>query len=117
LVVAIQSVGSWLRGPAVDCVNLHPESAHQPRRRDPDIAKAEDAADAAAQHSVGAALVEFAALEVGVLDEQALCRSQRQCHDVLGHRFRTSALIGRNRQFPRQIAGRHPIDASGGELQ
>jgi hypothetical protein len=46
LVVAIQSVGSWLRAAAVDCVNLHPKGAHQPRRRDPDIAKAEDAADA-----------------------------------------------------------------------
>src|SRR5262249_38535362 len=62
---------------AVDGVNFHPEGAHQPRRRDPDIAEAEDAADAAAQHSVGAALVELAALEVGVLNEQALCRSQR----------------------------------------
>jgi hypothetical protein len=29
------------------------------------------------QHAVGAVLVEFAALEVGVLDEQALCRRQR----------------------------------------
>src|SRR6516162_5713579 len=65
------------RAATVDCVNFHPEGAHQPRRRDPDIAEAEDAADAAAQHSVGTALVEFAALEVGVLDEQALCRSQR----------------------------------------
>jgi hypothetical protein len=65
------------RAAAVDCVNFHPEGAHQPRRRDPDIAEAEDAADAAAQNSVGTALVEFAALEVGVLDEQALCRSQR----------------------------------------
>jgi hypothetical protein len=95
-------------------VNFHPEAAQQPRRRDPDIAEAEDAADAAAQHSVGAVLVELAALEVGVLDEQALCRSQRQRNDVLLHRLGPSALIGGNRQFPRQIAGRHPIDASGG---
>src|SRR3954467_649690 len=62
--VAIQSVGSSL-APAVDCVNFHPEGAQQPRRRDANIAEAEDAADAAAQHPVGAALVEFAALEVG----------------------------------------------------
>src|SRR5262244_1040581 len=72
-----RSVGAIQSAAAVDCVNFHPEGAHQPRRCDPDIAEAEDAADAAAQHSVGAALVEFAALEVGVLDEQALCRSQR----------------------------------------
>ena len=88
-----------------------------PRRRYPDIAEAEDAADAAAQNSVGAALVELAALKVGVLNEQALCRSQRQRNDVLRHRFGPSALIGCNRQFPRQITGRHAIDASGGELQ
>ena len=98
-------------------MNFHPEGAHQPRRRDANIAEAEDAADAAAQHPVGAALVEFAVLELGVLDEQALRRSQRQRDDVLRHRFGPSALIGCNRQFPRQIAGRHPIDASGGELQ
>ena len=49
-------------------MNFHPKGAHQPRGRDPDVAEAEDAADAAAQHSVGAALVEFAALEVGVLE-------------------------------------------------
>jgi hypothetical protein len=66
---------------------------------------------------VGAALVEFAALEAGVLDEQALRRSQRQRDDVLRHRFGPSALIGGNRQFPRRVAGRHPIDAGGGELQ
>jgi hypothetical protein len=82
-------------------VNFHPEGAHQPRRRDPDIAEAENTADATAQHSVGATLVEFTALKVGVLDEQALCRSQRQGDDVLRHRFGSSALIGGNRQFPR----------------
>src|SRR5215471_18223631 len=82
-VVAIQSVGSSLAPRRVDCVNFHPKGAHQPRRRDPDIAEAEDAADAAAQHSVGAVLVEFAALEVGVLNEQALCRNQCQRNDVL----------------------------------
>src|SRR6266850_3111315 len=49
------------RAAAVDRVNFHPEGAHQPRRRDANIAEAEDAADAAAQHPVGAALVEFAA--------------------------------------------------------
>ena len=105
------------RAAPVDCVNFHPEGAHQPRRRDTDIAEAEDAADAAAQHPVGAALVEFAALQVGVLDEQALRRGQRQRDDVLRHRFGPSALIGGNWQFPRQVAGRHPIDAGGGELQ
>jgi hypothetical protein len=104
--VAIQSVGS----------HFHPEGAHQPRRRDADIAEAEDAADAAAQHPVGTALVEFAAVEVGVLDEQALRGSQRQRDDVLRHRFGPSALIGGNRQFPRQVAGRHLIDAGGSEL-
>src|SRR6516162_8497878 len=114
-VAAIQSVGSWLAPRRL--VNFHPEGAHQPRRRDPDIAEAEDAADAPAQHSVGAVLVEFAALAVGVLNEQALCRSQRQRDDVLRHRFGASALIGCNRQFRWQITGRHPIDASGGELQ
>ena len=76
---------------------FHPEGAHQPRCRDPDIAEPEDAADAAAQHSVGTALVEFATLEFGVLDEEALCRSQRQRGDVLLHRFGASALIGCNR--------------------
>ena len=85
------------RAAAVDCMNFHPEGAHQACRGDPDIAEAENAADTAAQHSVGAALVEFAALEVGVLDEQALCRSQRQRDDVLRHRFGASALIGCNR--------------------
>ena len=34
-----------------------------PRRRDANIAEAEDAADAAARHPVGAALIEFTALE------------------------------------------------------
>jgi hypothetical protein len=52
-------------------------------QRDANIAEAEDTADDAAQHPVGAALVEFAALEVGVLDEQALRRRQRQRDDVL----------------------------------
>src|SRR5207245_2847704 len=79
------------RAAAVDRVNSHPEGAHQPRRRDADIAEAEDAADASAQHPVGAALVEFAALKVGVLDEQALRRSQRQRDYVLRHRFGPSA--------------------------
>src|SRR5262249_41216777 len=116
-VAAIQSVGSSLAPRRLICVNFHSEGAHQPRRRDPDIAKAEDAAYAAAQHPVGTALIEFAALEVGVLDEQALCRSQRQRDDVLRHRLGTSTLIGSNRQFRWQITGRHPIDASGGELQ
>jgi hypothetical protein len=46
-----------------------------------------------------------------------LRRGQRQRDDVLRHRFGPSALIGGNRQFPRQVAGRHPIDAGGGELQ
>ena len=98
-------------------MNFHPEGAHQPRRRDPDIAEAENTADATAQHSVGTALIEFAVLEIGVLDEQALRRSQRQRDDVLRHRFGPSALIGGNWQFLRQVAGRHPIDAGGGELQ
>jgi hypothetical protein len=68
------------RAAAVDCVNFHPKGAHQPRRGDADIAEAEDATDAAAQHPVGAALVEFAALEVGVLDEPR--RVGRRCLEI-----------------------------------
>jgi hypothetical protein len=40
-------------------MNLHAKGAHQPRRRDADIAEAENAAHAA-QHLVGTALVEVA---------------------------------------------------------
>jgi len=65
IVVAIQSVGSSARAAPIDCVNFHPEGAHQPRRRDPDIAEAENTADATAQHSVGAMLVESPLLKVG----------------------------------------------------
>jgi hypothetical protein len=39
-------------------------------------------------------------LRLACLDEQALCRSQRQRDDVLRHRFGSSAPIGCNRQFP-----------------
>jgi hypothetical protein len=38
------------RAAAVDCVNFHPEGAHEPCRRDANIAEAEDAADPRPAH-------------------------------------------------------------------
>src|SRR5690349_1709098 len=77
-VVAIQSVGAA----QVDRMNLHAKGAHQPRRRDADIAEAENAAHAAAQHLVGTALVEVAPFQIVVLDEQALRGGERQPNTV-----------------------------------
>ncbi|HEX3415011.1 MAG TPA: SDR family NAD(P)-dependent oxidoreductase, partial [Stellaceae bacterium] len=62
-VVAIQSVGAA----PIDRMNLHAKGAHQPRRRDADIAEAENAAHAAAQHLVRTALVEVAPFQIVVL--------------------------------------------------
>jgi hypothetical protein len=98
-------------------MDSHPEGAHQPRRRAADVAKAEDAAAAAAQHLAGAVLVELAAPHLLVLDEQPLRSGKRHRDDVLGHRLSPAAPVGGDGQLRRQPARRHPINAGGCELQ
>src|SRR2546423_15057295 len=67
--VAIQSVGSSL---APRRLNAGIFNAHQPRRRDANNAQTQGAPNAAPQHPAGAAPVEFAVPELGVLDAPAL---------------------------------------------
>ncbi len=111
-------IGRLVAGAApVDRVDLHAKGAHQPRRRNADRAKAEDAANPAPQHAVRVALVKLAAFQFGVLGKKAFGRGQCQRHDVLGHRLGRGALVAGDRQLRRQVAGRDPIDPGGAELQ
>ena len=115
--MAIQSVGSSLAPRRLIAWIFMPKARISRAVATPTLPKPRMPQTAAAQHLVGAALVEFAALQIGVLDKQTLCGGQRQRDDVLGHRLGAAALVGGDRQLRRQVAGRHPIDAGGGELQ
>ena len=87
------------RAAAVDGVHLQAERPHQAGGGDADAAEPQNAANGAGQHAVGAELVELAAGQITVLDEQALGRRVGHGDRVLGHRLGVGAAVAGDRHM------------------
>ena len=101
---------------AVDGVDSHAERPHQPGGGDADAAEAQDAAGLAGQNAVAGELVEFAAVQRVMLDQQAFRGGKHHGQPVLRHCLGIGAAVAGDGDFGRKRAERDEVDAGGHEL-
>jgi hypothetical protein len=101
----------------IDGVNRHAQPTQQPGARDANPSETQNARNTASQHPIRGELIEIAAFQVVVLDDQPLGRRQRHGHPVLGHWFGIPSAVEGDPQRSGQSTERDKVDAGADELQ